>query len=104
MSLKILRIVKIELDSIPDSKFTQGQLYIIVLQLSDVEGHMIELEAELQEARRRSQHYYHALSSVRDLIGQLGTEGAVVTSDLLKQIKYWLEHIESIEGVHIIAT
>ena len=59
---------------------------------------MTELEAELQEARRRSQHYYHALSSVRDLIGQLGTEGAVVTSDLSKQIKHWLEHIESIEG------
>ena len=62
---------------------------------------MTELEAELQEARRRSQHYYHALSSVRDLIGQLGTEGAVVTSDLSKQIKHWLEHIESIEGLHM---
>jgi hypothetical protein len=62
---------------------------------------MVELEAELQDARKRSQHYYHALSSVRDLIGQLGTEGAVVTSDLSKQIKHWLEHIESIEGLHI---
>ena len=63
---------------------------------------MTELEAELQEVRRRSQHYYHALSSVRDLIGQLGAEGAVVTSDLSKQIKHWLEHIESIEGLHTI--
>ena len=61
----------------------------------------MELEAELEDARRRSQHYHHALSSIRDLIGQLSTEGmeeVVVTSDLLKQIKHWLEHIKSIEG------
>ena len=67
---------------------------------------MVELEAELQEARRRSQHYHHALTSIRDLIGQLGTEGpgeevggAVVTSDLVKQIKHWLERIKNIEGI-----
>ena len=66
---------------------------------------MVELEAELQEARRWSQHYHHALTSIRDLIGQLGIEGlegemggAVMTSDLMKQIKHWLEHIKSIEG------
>ena len=78
-----------------------------MLQLLDVEGHIVELEAELQEAKRQSQHYHHALSSIRDLIGQLGTEGAdkvggaIVTSDLLKQIKHWLEHIKSIEGLYM---
>ena len=61
----------------------------------------MELEAELEDARRRSQYYHHALSSIRDLIGRLSTEGmeeVVVTSDLLKQIKHWLEYIKSIEG------
>ena len=74
------------------------------MQLSDFEGHIVDLEAELREVRERCQHYHHALSSIRELIGQINAKtteegGAVMTSDLLQQIDQWLEQFKSTEGI-----
>ena len=68
-----------------------------------MEGQIVELEAELREVRGRCQHYHHALCSIRELIGQINVEGAkgggaLLDSDLLKQISHWLEQSKTIEG------